>query len=151
MSDLTALSKQKALSTLRIIWASLLMGPIMFFVILMFIVKPTASGSTSLSQTLHMVSLVVTLVFIPAGYMIRLQTYKKHWQVNSVTPQGYLTGNLILLAICEGAALLGVIVTFLEGTVMPYIIPAFIAVMTHIINWPNGKAMEPAELELRQR
>ena len=151
MTDQPALSKKNALTTLRIIWAILLLSPIVVFVVLMFIVKPTPSADDRFKNILHMVSLGYTLMLIPIGYMVRLQTYKKNWQVNMVTPPGYATGNIILLGICEGAALLGVVVTFLAGEMMPYIIPSFIALLTQIINWPNGKAMEPAEMELRQR
>lgn len=151
MTTTPAMTKQKALMTVRLIWLAMLLSPILAFVVLMFIVKPSPSNDASLNQILHMVSLVFTLVLIPIGYIVRLQIYKKNWVVNSVTPQGYAGGNIVLLGICEGAALLGVVVTFLAGVVMPYILPAFVAVLTQIINWPNGRAMEPAEMDLSRR
>ncbi len=148
-------NKPVTLTRLRIIWTALLLGPFLLFGILIIGMAPAAPAAPAtdpaLISLLHYISIGMAATLLPAGYFIRLQTYKKHWVMNAVTPQGYVTGNLILLAICETIAMFTIIVTHLAGVLMPFILPAVVASMTHLINWPTGGPMEPAEMDLRGR
>jgi len=144
-----------ALSRLRIIWAALCLSPVLLFVVLIVMMAPKAAAvpttDPDLVKMLHYISIGAAVVLLPLGYFLRLQTYKKNWVVNAVSPQGYITGNLLLLALCEGVALFTIIVTYLAGILMPFILPAIVASMTQVINWPTGKPMEPALMELPKR
>lgn len=147
--------KPAALTRLRIIWTALLLAPFLLFGILIIGMAPKTptvpSTDPALVNLLHYISIAMAAVLLPMGYFIRLQTYKKHWVMNAVTPRGYVMGNMILLAICEAIAMFTIIATYLAGVLMPFILPAVVASMTHIINWPTGGPMEPAEMDLRGR
>ena len=148
-------SKSISLTRLRIMWTALLLGPFLLFGILIIGMAPKTptvpSTDPALVNLLHYLTIGMAGLLLPVGYYIRLQTYKKHWVMNAVTPQGYVKANIILFAICKGIALFTIIVTYLAGVLMPYILPAVVASMTHIINWPTGGPMESAEMDLRGR
>ena len=83
------------------------------------------------------------VIVIPIGYILRTQIYKRGWRGPVITPGAYLTGNVVLLGICEGSSLFGLVVTFLNGSLWPTIIPSVIAMGVGAINFPNGLAMQP--------
>ena len=98
-------------------------------------------GNMKTLDTLAYIIAGLVLVCIPIGYYIRMQLYKRNWQGDIITPKGYFTGNLILLALCEGPALMGLVLVMLAGEFWPWIIPTLVAMGAQIINFPNGRPM----------
>ncbi len=147
-----------ALTRLRILWVAMLLTPALAFVAMFFVIglsapthPATAPPVPTVVEALHYISIGLLVILLPAGYFIRLQQYKKHWRVNAVAPAGYMGGNLILFAFCEAVMLFSIVVAYVAGTWLPYLMPGVVASMTYLINFPTGKPMEPAEMDLLKR
>ena len=136
----------QALKTMIVLWFALISGQVMFFVVIVFL-KNTGGGpastSSDLPDLLHVISWIALAMAAPIGYFVRNQTYKANWQDEVVTPGGYITGNLLLLAMLEGAGMLALVGTFLADSLWPNALPALFAVLVQVINFPTGKPMRP--------
>lgn len=145
------ITKGRALLTTRVVWACLIAGQALFAVsIAVLNAQGALSGDADaqLKRLLFVVSLGMAGVLIPLGYFLRLQTYKRYWQGDTIHPQGYYTGNLILLALCELVGIFALLGVFVATQWWPYALGAGVAVLVQVINWPTGLPMEPAELSL---
>jgi F0F1-type ATP synthase membrane subunit c/vacuolar-type H+-ATPase subunit K len=142
--------KQTLLVT-RIVWGALLAGQLMFLgvIVAMGRVQAVSAPLVDPQRMLFLVSAAFTVVAIGMGYFVRMQTYKAGWQGDAIRPASYFTGNLLLLALLEGASLLALVVTMLHGALWPTIAPAVVAMMMQVVNFPNGRAMEPASPRLQ--
>jgi len=131
----------------RVIWAAMLMGQGMFLFVIVFLWSSGASfqPSPDTAWLLFLVTVVVLVSAVPVGYVCRQQIYKRNWVGNVITPQGYLTGNIVLLALCEGVSMLGLVATLLNGSFWPTLAPSVIAIGVQVINFPNGRAMHPPQ------
>ena len=138
--------KQMLLVT-RIVWAAMLAGQVLFMIVIPFI-QPTEPTENAAPQALLLLSFAMLVVLVPVGYYVRMQAYKANWRENIVTPGGYFVGNIILLAMCEGVAFMGLVNVHLRGELFPALIPTILALMVQIINFPNGRAMQPDPLDL---
>ncbi len=137
----------KALMTIRLIWAALLAGQIMFMVVIAVLQSINASpqADPQVAQVLFLVALAMLTTMIPVGYFIRNQVYKKNWQEDVVTPGGYVSGNILLLALCEGVALVGLVAVLIGGVIW-YAVPSLVAMAVQVINFPHGRPMWPDRL-----
>ena len=136
---------QRALLTVRVLWFALLGGQMMFLIVVSMLisrglVQPVPDEAARL---FFGISWAMVLLGIPFGYFLRNQSYKKYWQADVITPQGYLVGNLMLWAICEGCSLATLCFCLLEGTLWPAILPSLLALSVQLYNYPDGKAMFP--------
>ncbi len=134
-------SPQAALFTVRLIWAAMLMGMLVLAVVLTqsFSHPPTPAAATRFAWT----SAGLLLVTTPAGYFIRMQTYKRHWQGEIITPRGYRTGNIILFACLEAPAVASLAAGLLGRSFWPYALPAAIAQVLFALNFPTGRPLHP--------
>jgi hypothetical protein len=130
---------------LRIIWAAMLAGEGIFLAV---IVGLLSAGQFVPSDSLHPLMAYVALgllaVAVPAGYFFRMQIYKANWREHAVAPLGYMRGNIILLAMLEGAAMFSLLAVLLTGRYVPEAIGAFLAMAVQGVNFPTGKPMRPA-------
>ena len=133
---------KSAMATARLLWTALLLGQCLLL------------GGASAFTLLHMgghqvdtghmlsyIALFMCITMIPAGYVLRSQMYKRHWVDSTVRPRGYLLGNVVLWAICEGISLLGLVAVVLSGELLPTVIPTVLALGVLVVNFPNGAAM----------
>lgn len=141
------LPADRALMTTRLIWAAMLMGQVIFLFVIVFLWSSSASfqPSPDTAWVLFLVTVAVLVSAVPVGYVCRQQIYKRNWVGDVITPQGYLTGNVVLLALCEGVSMLGLVATLLNGSLWPTLAPSVIAMAVQVINFPNGRAMNPAQ------
>ncbi len=141
-------SPKQILRTLRTIWLALLLGQIALFIVVAVVITnggvQIGSANDQLVQRLFYLSLAMLLVFVPVGYLLRTTIYKKNWHGDVITPRGYFTGNLLLLALCEGVALFALVVTLLSGTFGLTLLPAVAAMAVQVVNIPTGRPMQPA-------
>ena len=137
----------KALMTTRLVWVALLMGQVMFLFVIVFLWSSSGAfqPSSDTAWILFLVAVVMLVLAVPVGYVCRQQIYKRNWVGDVITPQGYLTGNVVLLALCEGVSMLGLVATLLNGSLWPMLVPSVIAMTVQGINFPNGRAMNPAQ------
>ncbi len=135
-----------SLMMLRVVWATLLMGEVVFAVIAAFITFGAGSArapNPRLGNILLFIGGVMLVVELPIGYIIRGQIYKRHWQGNAIAPAGYFTGNLILLAMCEGIVFLGLVGWIVSRVFWPTILPALVALAIQLVNFPTGAPLRP--------
>jgi hypothetical protein len=88
------------------------------------------------------VCLGLAVVVMVLGHGARTQTYKRYWRQHRIAPRGYLLGNVILWCGCAGAA--GLVYASGRGPLWMTTLPAVAVVGVHLIQFPNGRAMEPA-------
>jgi len=140
----TSTHPARALSTTIMLWGGLLSGQVTFVIVILVLKSGNRSNpSSDLAELLHVISWIALAAAVPMGYFIRNQTYKANWQGDVVTPGGYVTGNLLLLAMLEGAGMIALVGTLLADTIWPNLLPAILAMVAQAINFPNGKAMRP--------
>jgi len=134
-----------ALLTLRILWAAMLGGVVTFGVVVAFLFTKGGYRGTSSSPDLERIFLAIgfgaLVIAVPIGYFIRNQSYKRHWQGQAVTPGGYVTGNLILLAMCEGVAFFSLVATLAVGAFGWVTAPGVLAAAGMLVNFPTGRPM----------
>jgi hypothetical protein len=136
-----------ALWLTRIIWAAMIAGQVIFMVVVPVVWSRHATDGAA-TNVLFVISMAMLLTLVPFGYFVRMQVYKANWRDKIVTPGGYVTGNLILLAACEGVAMVGLVHAMLSGTLFPAVIPTILALVVQIINFPNGRAMQRDPFDL---
>ena len=138
------LSKEQALKNIRMIWAALLSGMLIFFFIVLFLNQANDPRPFEQVKSLYVIAVGFAMLSVMFGSFIRMQIYKKHWQNNCVTPRGYVSGQLLSLACIEGACLFALVVVFIQqDTGVTLALPAVLMAI-FILNFPNGKPMEPA-------
>jgi hypothetical protein len=135
-----------ALLTTRLFWA-LLLGAQVFFALFVYSVASgrTLPGTTpEVVRLLSLVTVAALLILVPLGYYVRGQTYKKHWRGHAIAPRGYISGNLPLLLMCAAVSVLGLVTMLVQrGWWWPTALTTAAAVAVQVVNFPNGRAMEP--------
>ena len=134
------------LTTTRIVWAAMLVGQVVFLVIVLVILSRRSGGggsqaSPDMTKILGYLVIAMLLGATAIGYFIRSQVYKANWQGDAVTPHGYARGNIILLAMLEGVAFFGLIVTIVHGSCGLAFAAAAIAMAIQVVNFPHGRPM----------
>ncbi len=134
-----------SLFTVRLIWLAMIVGQVLFAAMCIYL---KLSGRFALStneavKVLLPISIAYLVGALPVACFIRSQIYKRHWQRHAVAPEGYASGNIIFLAICESAALLSLISMMLADAIFPAIVPALVAFAVQLVNYPTGRAMVP--------
>lgn len=135
---------ERALLTARLFWAALLGGQIFlaFAVVKMWHAGVVPAAAPAAARIILLVPIVLFVTLVPLGLFLRNQIYKRSWQGPAIAPQGYLTGNLVLLALCETVVLSSLIASLLLHAFWPAIGPGLLAVAMQALNFPNGRAME---------
>jgi len=138
-----------ALLRLRIIWLAMLAGQLAFVGIVYAMIQgdydPVVTGD--LAQSMFYAVMGVLTLGVVGGYLARMQTYKRCWEGNRVTPEGYFMGNLLLYAIMEGVSIIGMVLVLLTAQLAPHLVPAAAAVLVMAINFPGGGPMRDATVQ----
>jgi len=123
-----------------ILWAALLMGPLMFFVIVLFLQEggrfeaPVAEPPGLYLQ----LGWAVTVLCVVTSIAMRILRFRPRLRGEATPPQSWLAGNLVGWALCEGAALLAVTLVLLTGELTPYVYPGAIAFAVQVLQFPRG-------------
>ena len=138
---------QATLMTLRIIWAALLIGQIVFFLVIAFVLWPHGRRTMD-ERTLKLlfyVGGVMLLTMIPIGFVLRSTMFRKGLdERGNVRPAAYTTGNIVLWAMCEGASFFGLVGAMLNNGPWPHLIVTIIAVAVQVVTFPTGGQMRQA-------
>ncbi|MEX0774900.1 MAG: hypothetical protein WD042_04195 [Phycisphaeraceae bacterium] len=141
MSSMPTQTRGKLIG-IRIIWLAMLMGEVGFMaVIAVLIGNQSVQAEAELARLMLLISTGMLLTLVPLGYFIRSQIYKRHWVGDAVTAQGYVTGNIVLLALCEASAFAGLLGCMFGGSFWPGAVPVVLAMIVQVINYPTGSAM----------
>ncbi len=135
----------KALLSIRIIWAMMLAGQLVFLIVVVTLLGTGfVEGPTDLHPVAGYIGLGVLVVAAPAAHIARQQVYKANWQGEAISPGGYANGNIVHLAILEGAAIVNLIAALISGSWVPGLISALVAMAIQAASYPNGRAMQPS-------
>jgi hypothetical protein len=131
---------QKQLTVLRIIWAAMLVGEVIF----MFVALILGPGMQSQMDValLERAAAGTFVVLIPMAYVIRKAAYRANSTDGTVTLAAYTTGNIIFWAMGEGVAFFGLVITMLAGKAGLAFAIAVAAMIVQILNFPTGGPLQ---------
>jgi hypothetical protein len=146
-ADPSTLDPKQALLLSRVIWAAMLMGVVVFglFVGLIFRGEPEEQRQPLSPQTGYVflaIAVATLLIGVPVGLFARGEIFKCGWVGDVITPTAYISGNIVVWALCEGAAFFS-LVTYMVSHQPLLFIPGGLAVALMLLLWPDGKAMQP--------
>jgi hypothetical protein len=135
------------LRTAKIIWSALVAGVLVFGGVVAFLtIRPRSVPphvGDDLSMYLFYVSLGFSILAVPMAIFARGQIFKAGWAGDIVRPMAYFQGSIVAWAMCDGAALAGLVVCLVSQSMWPYAISTAIGLGGLLLLWPNGRAMFP--------
>ena len=145
---ITKINPRQVLIVLRLIWWTTPAVYVALFAFAAFVIRPSnVPGDSALQKNiadvLLYVSMIMVAVFIPLGFFARGQVYKRHWEVDCVTPRGYLNGNVMFMAVRDVPVFFCAVAVIFAGTLIPYFLPSVIPLAVHLLNYPHGRPMQP--------
>jgi hypothetical protein len=144
--DPSETSTRGVLATLRIIWAAMLVGELVFLGVIFFLLRggnapPPAQAEST--RMLFFISIFFLAGGVVAGFVLRSRLYNPRQADGSVAPGRYVTGNIIFLALCEGPAFFGLVVCMLSGHFLPAVAVPAVGMAIQLLNFPTGTPLEP--------
>lgn len=144
---------EAALKAARFVWGFSLLSLMVFAVIAMTMrglngVTEDGDGFASLGSVLIPAVWGLLVVAVSVAFFLRNQTYKKHWQEDAVTPQGYFLGNVIFFSAVEFPAMIAAMAVFLGVNLLAGLLPILVTLPLLLVNFPNGRPMSPQEPRL---
>src|SRR5688500_7206503 len=113
------------LMTLRIIWAALIMGLVMFAGVVLVIGPNRPPQDPSMPRLLLYMAIALAAISVPIGFIIRTIIWNKGRGDDGLIAAGhYATGNIIFWATCEGPAFFALVGALLNGGRGPHLIVA---------------------------
>jgi len=138
-------ARKGRLASARIIWGALLMGEIMFLAVIMLVLWPNARPEQRLSDDILRYYLYAGLGMlvgvIAMGYILR-SIIAKAGPDGLIDGGRYVTGNIILWALSEGAAMFGLVGMMLDQKPWPFLAIVIVAMANQAINFPTGGGMK---------
>jgi hypothetical protein len=128
----------------RLIWASLILGQILFAVVVVLIrgnMKPAMAADQTM--LLHVVDAVVLAALGGIGFMV-WRAIARPGDDGLVDPGKWLTGLIIFLGGCEAASLFGIILVLLSGQLHPGIVVPIVALAVQLIAFPRPDNLRSA-------
>ena len=139
------LSPRGRLAAMRIIWLSLLLGPILFMVVIILVVLPHARPPANPVPALKWVCFAILATVVPVAFVIRMLIHRRARTMAGVTPQAYVSGNIVFWAACEGCALFALIVAMLNASLWPTIVATAIALSFQALTFPLATSIDFSE------
>lgn len=134
---------EQTLAILRVLWGVLLVGQLLLIGVAAMVINSNSDSAIKPELTLKLFGLNAGLLVVNVilGTFIRSQIYKRSWRGHVVSPLGYFTGNVVMLALLEMVIFFGILVSILSKSFMPSILPAVLAMMVYGVNYPHGGPM----------
>ena len=127
----------KSLLVLRIIWAALLMGQVLFLGITLMLRSQGSAppADATMLQMLFFVEIAFAAMTIPVAFFIRRIVTGSDRPI----PIGkYFSGTLVFLAILEGVSLFGIVVILLGQPLETGLIVPGLSMALQALNFPKG-------------
>lgn len=129
---------QQALVVQRILWMALLVGPLAFFLVVVFVLWPGGfAAQPEVARLLFPVAIGVLIIGLTMGVLLRRRIARSGHD-GSVELNRYATGNILFWAICEGSSLLGLVTMLMYGQLWPAVLIPAIASAAHLLTFPAG-------------
>lgn len=134
---------EQSLAILRVLWAILLVGQLLLIGIAAMVMHSSKAVAMDQDLTFKLFGFNAgLLVFnIILGTFVRSQIYKRCWRGDVVTPLGYFTANVVLLALLEMVVFFGILISILDKNFWPSLLPSVLAMMVYGVNFPHGGPM----------
>jgi hypothetical protein len=130
------------LVALRIIWAALLAGQIMFLAIALVIGRSMHPLDPQTSQLYLYVAVAMLAVLVPTAYALRAAIYRKaRGDDGMVDGAAYVTANILFFAMCEGVGIAAIAFALLNQGRGAVLFVAAIAIAVQVVNFPTGAVM----------
>ncbi|WP_432798872.1 hypothetical protein [Poriferisphaera sp. WC338] len=133
---------QRTTHVMKLTWLALIGGQLGGAFFLLFYSPPIPQPIPEFAPNITVALCIILAVLIPLGYFIRMQTYKKGWKSHRITPQAYVFANLLLLSLMLAVYLVAIIGAFLTSNHTITLIPAGIALVIQLVNFPTGAPMQ---------
>src|SRR5687768_16333125 len=104
--------KMSGMIVVRVIWGALILGQIVVLGIAMFLSKSEgrAAMDAGEARTLFIASIAMLVSAVPVGFFVRRMIHSKAERPDGKIPlRAYMAGNIVLWALCEGAAMFGIV------------------------------------------
>jgi hypothetical protein len=126
------------LFVLRLIWAALLMGQIVFGAVVIFLVRQRdAAPEPQLHPMLFYLAAALLVGGLFVGTLIRAKLGVGMKLVDEQKINSYATGTIIFLALCEGPSLLALVAVLLTGVLAPTLLVPAAAIAIQLVNLPR--------------
>src|SRR5438132_10795132 len=135
------------LMTLRIIWAALLLGQLVFLGVIVFTIWPNEQHTIDLEllRTEFYISIAMLVTGIVVGLVVRRLVFGRRLPDGTVDPVKYSTGNIIFWAMCEGPSFFGLVIMMQAGEGLPYAMVPAVAMAMQVLSFPTGRPLRPQE------
>ena len=135
---------RRVLIVMRLAYFAMLSGQLGAAVTLLVLFRGRMPNpQPELAWTAAMTLGVIFLVVTPLTFFIRMQTYKKHWKKDRITPQAYIFATLLIVTAQQAIFLVSVAAAFITQIYLITLIPAGLALLVQLANYPTGKPLEP--------
>lgn len=134
---------EQSLAILRVLWGILLAGQLLLVGIAAMVMHNSKAQAMDQDLTFKLfgINAGLLVVNIMLGTFIRSQVYKRSWRGDVVSPLGYFTGNVIVLALLEMVVFFAILISILSKSFWPSMLPAVLAMMVYGVNFPHGGPM----------
>lgn len=125
------------------VWLAYLVTPL-FVVIgsILFLMVSNGAVHKGLGETWFITMMIWIAVGIPLAFYVRSRMYfSRYWEGKTVSPRQYFRGMLLVWTVIELAGVLSMIGCLVTGELIPNLIPALLAFVVFLTQWPNGSAM----------
>lgn len=125
------------------IWITYLLIPMFMFMgtVLYFLIY-TPAANLALGESWFVVMMILIAAGVPLTFYARSRLYfYGYWSGRTVTPGEYLRGMVLTWTVIEIAGVLSLLGCIMTGELMPNIMPALLAFVLFITQWPNASAM----------
>jgi len=134
------LNPPQALRSAQMVWGGSIAGVVVMAAISAFLVDGRGPAGGPMG-VVALAAVAYTPVAIVAGYVARMQVYKRHWHGQRVTPRGYVVGNLVLISVIGSACILGLAAVLLSDRLGPELAAPVVGIAAIAVNSPNGRPM----------
>jgi hypothetical protein len=129
--------------TMKIVWAGIVISIGWFFAVSLFTGKPDSEDSQSRIITFALTAIAILLVLV--SFAIKQKFYAQAEQKQE--PRFVQTGMIVALAMCEGAAMLGLIDSLTTGN-RYYPVTFVIALLGMLLHFPRRNQLAAASYRL---
>lgn len=131
----------KRYQTLLILWFALLMSVVMYFVFVQIAAPPIANAETSPNSTLIIGITALGALFVLVSFVVKRKLLEQ--SVEKQDPGLVQKGMIVALALCEVAALLGLLERFVFGN-REYYLLFIVAALGDFFHFPRRSQLEAA-------
>ena len=81
------------------------------------------------------------IVVVPAAFFWRSRVFKPYYSGHPIEPAKYLYGMLAMWVALEFGGIISLLGCFVTHSLLPSLLPALVAFMFYVTQWPTGHAM----------